>query len=198
MLVSVIIPVYNTATYLPACLDSILAQSYTDYECLLIDDGSTDGSSDICDAYARKDSRIHAFHRPNGGVSAARNQGVEEAQGDWICYVDSDDTVSPDYLSHLVSLIQGDSCLVMTSIDQRCHEHVITEDVVLHGEDAARYMLGHHILVDSGPVAKLFNREILLRHQLTFPLGVHYGEDMVYFYTYLNLVDTVVLSTWCD
>ena len=198
MLVSVIIPVYNTATYLPACLDSILAQSYTDYECLLIDDGSTDGSSDICDAYARKDPRIHVFHRPNGGVSAARNQGVEEAQGDWICYVDSDDTVSPDYLSHLVSLIQGDSCLVMTSIDQRCHEHVITEDVVLHGEIAARYMLGHHILVDSGPVAKLFNREILLRHQLTFPLGVHYGEDMVYFYTYLNLVDTVVLSTWCD
>ena len=79
MLVSVIIPVYNTASYLPACLDSILAQSYTDYECLLIDDGSTDGSSDVCDAYAKKDQRIHAIHRSNGGVSAARNQGVEEA-----------------------------------------------------------------------------------------------------------------------
>ena len=195
MMVSIVIPVYNTAQYLPRCLDSILAQSYTDFECILINDGSTDGSGDICDAYALKDSRLRVLHRINGGVSAARNQGVEVAQGDWICYVDSDDTVLPDYVKDMVDAITGDNCLVMTSIAHRDHDHVITEDITLKGIDAPRYLLSHHILVDSGPVAKLFNRNLLQRHHLVFPVGIHYGEDMVYFYSYLNLVDTVVLCT---
>lgn len=198
MKVSVIIPVYNTAQYLPDCLDSIVTQTFTDFECILIDDGSTDKSGMICDSYATKDSRFRVFHQANAGVSAARNNGVEHAKGEWLCYVDSDDTVSSSYLENMVSRMEGDACLVMTSIDQKCHNHVITEDIVLRGTETARYMLSHHILVDSGPVAKLFSRALIQRHRLTFPIGVHYGEDMVYFYTYLNLVDTVVLCTKCD
>lgn len=198
MTVSIVVPVYNTAEYLPACLDSILAQTFTDFELLLVDDGSTDDSLQVCETYASRDARVRVFHQQNAGVSAARNHGVEQAQGDWLCYVDSDDTVSPLYLEHLVSLAQGDACLVMTSIAHSCHTNVITEDIVLYGTEIARYMLERHILVDSGPVAKLFSRQVLQRHGLQFPVGVHYGEDMVYLYTYLNLVDTVVLSTKND
>lgn len=198
MKVSIVIPVYNTAHYLPNCLDSIVAQTFTDFEVILVDDGSTDQSGAICDAYAEKDSRFKVIHRMNGGVSSARNQGVEQAQGEWVCYVDSDDMVLPDYVKDMVDAIEGDRCLVMTSIAHRDHDHVIPEDITLQGTEAPRYMLAHHILVDSGPVAKLFNRALLQNHHLLFPEGIHYGEDMVYFYTYLNLVDTVVLRTNVD
>ena len=82
MKISVIVPVYNTVHYLPRCIDSILSQSFTDFELLLIDDGSIDGSGQICDAYAEKDNRIRVFHKENGGVSSARNVGLDNAKGE--------------------------------------------------------------------------------------------------------------------
>ena len=98
MLVSVIVPVYNAEKYLPACLDSLLAQSLTDFELLLVDDGSRDASGAICDEYAVRDSRIRVFHIPNGGVSAARNLGLDHARGEFVVFVDADDRVMPDHL----------------------------------------------------------------------------------------------------
>ena len=97
--ISVIIPVYNVEQYLPRCIDSILAQTFTDFELLLIDDGSTDRSGGICDEYAKKDARITVFHKVNGGVSSARNVGLEHARGEWLAFVDADDWVDSDYLS---------------------------------------------------------------------------------------------------
>ena len=97
-IVSVIVPVYNTEKYLPECIESVLFQSYTDFELLLIDDGSTDGSGLICDEYARKDFRIKVVHKSNGGVSSARNEGLDIARGEYVCFVDSDDWVCKDYL----------------------------------------------------------------------------------------------------
>lgn len=91
MLISVIVPVYNTKQYLPRCIDSNLNQSFTDFEILLIDDGSTDESGRICDSYAVKDERILVFHKENGGVSSARNIGLKNAKGEWVCFLDSDD-----------------------------------------------------------------------------------------------------------
>lgn len=90
--VSVIVPVYNVEKLLQRCIDSILAQTFTDFELLLIDDGSKDKSGEICDEYAAKDSRIRVFHKQNGGVSTARNLGIDKAQGEWIYFVDSDDS----------------------------------------------------------------------------------------------------------
>lgn len=95
--VSVIIPVYNAEKYLRKCLDSVLAQSFADFEVLLINDGSTDGSGKICDDYAQKDARVKVFHKENGGVSSARNLGLDNATGDWIVFVDSDDYVEKNY-----------------------------------------------------------------------------------------------------
>lgn len=82
--ISVIVPVYNTEKYLHRCVDSILAQTFTDFELLLIDDGSTDSSGAICDEYAQKDSRVRVFHKENGGASSARNLGLDNATGEWI------------------------------------------------------------------------------------------------------------------
>ena len=101
--VSVIIPVYNAATYLGACLDSLLAQSHTDFEIILINDGSTDNSLQICRTYAQKDARIQVVNQQNGGVSRARNAGLTKASGDYIAFVDADDRLMPDYIERLYS-----------------------------------------------------------------------------------------------
>ena len=100
--ISVIVPVYNTEKYLRRCVDSILAQTFTDFELLLIDDGSTDGSGAICDEYAKKDSRVRVFHKENGGVSSARNVGLKNVRGEWISFVDSDDWVKKNFLDKLI------------------------------------------------------------------------------------------------
>ena len=94
---SVIVPIYNVESYLPKCVDSILACNVSDFELLLIDDGSTDCSGMICDTYGQRDNRVKVFHKPNGGVSSARNLGLEHASGEWIMFVDSDDWVSDDF-----------------------------------------------------------------------------------------------------
>lgn len=96
--VSIIVPVYKVEAYLAKCLDSILAQAFGDFELLLIDDGSPDGSGAICDDYASKDARIRVFHQANGGVSVARNTGLDNACGEWLAFVDSDDWVEPNWL----------------------------------------------------------------------------------------------------
>lgn len=101
--VSVIIPIYNTAAYLPACLDSVLAQSYEQIEVLCIDDGSTDASGAIAQDYAKRDSRIHYLKQPNQGQSAARNLGLEQASGEYVAFIDSDDYIDRDFLSELVA-----------------------------------------------------------------------------------------------
>lgn len=111
-LISMIVPVYNVARYLPECLDSILAQTYSDFELLLIDDGSADESGLICDQYAEKDSRIRVIHRPNCGVSAARNLGLDLAAGEYICFADSDDVLSPRFLEILYETIKREKTQV--------------------------------------------------------------------------------------
>lgn len=101
-MISIIVPIYNREKYLSECIDSILVQSYSDFEVLLIDDGSTDRSGEICDEYAQKDARIRVFHKENGGVSSARNVGLDNVQGEWVCFVDSDDTIAANYLEVLL------------------------------------------------------------------------------------------------
>ena len=104
-MISVIVPVYKVEKYLPQCIESILCQSYKDFEVILVDDGSPDNSGALCDTYAKKDSRINVIHKENGGVSSARNAGLDSAKGDWICFVDSDDWVEPDFLQELLNTV---------------------------------------------------------------------------------------------
>lgn len=102
--ITVIVPIYNTECYLSHCVDSILSQTFTDFELILIDDGSSDSSPAICDEYAVKDSRVTVIHKKNGGVSSARNLGLDIAKGEYITFVDSDDWLHPDFLRHGITL----------------------------------------------------------------------------------------------
>lgn len=99
--ISVIVPVYKVEKYLNACIDSILNQTFADFELLLVDDGSPDGCPALCDAAAAKDSRVRAIHKPNGGVGSARNAGLDRAQGNWIFFLDSDDLAAPELLEKM-------------------------------------------------------------------------------------------------
>lgn len=110
-LVSIIVPVYNVEKYLSKCIDSILAQIYQNIELILVDDGSSDRSSEICDFYVDKDTRVKCIHKKNGGVSSARNVGIENALGDYIAFVDSDDWVEDSYLNELIPFLEGKDML---------------------------------------------------------------------------------------
>ena len=110
-LLSIIVPVYNTEKYLRNCLDSVLNQTFSDWELVLVDDGSTDSSGNICDQYAKADNRIKVIHRPNGGLSAARNTGMDNAQGKYITFLDSDDDVTSDTYEKNMMLLLDDNKL---------------------------------------------------------------------------------------
>ena len=106
-LLSIIVPVYKVEKYLTACLDSILMQTYTNFELIVIDDGSPDGCPSICDSYAARDKRLRVIHQNNAGLAAARNKGLDEARGDLIGFVDSDDTISPSMYMVLYEAMSG-------------------------------------------------------------------------------------------
>lgn len=111
--VSIIVPVYNTEVYLPRCVDSILAQTFTDFELILVDDGSSDNCGAICDKYAQRDLRTRVIHKENGGVSSARNAGLDSARGDIVCFIDSDDYVEQDYLAEIHRAFQNEQAEIV-------------------------------------------------------------------------------------
>ena len=106
-LLSIIVPVYKVENYLQKCIDSILAQTFTDFELILVEDGSPDGCPALCDAAAAKDARIRVLHQKNGGLSAARNAGLDVARGEWIGFVDSDDYIAPEMYETLYKAVQS-------------------------------------------------------------------------------------------
>lgn len=127
-LISVIIPVYNVAAYLSACIESILSQNYSALEIILIDDGSTDESGEICDEYAKRDSRINVIHQTNAGAAAAKNTGLKAATGIYLSFVDSDDFLEPDAYSHMIQIIEEQN----TDIVQCSYRDVFKDHIVEH------------------------------------------------------------------
>ena len=143
ILISVIIPVYNTKNELDKCLQSLISQSMQNWECYLIDDGSTDGSSETCDLWANRDKRIKTIHKENGGVSSARNRGLDEAKGVYITFIDSDDWIDEDYLMRLYCAIRNR------------HVELIVSGVVQHlynGEESLRVSSDNVFPLDSNHV----------------------------------------------
>lgn len=106
-LVSIIVPIYKVEKYLGQCIESLTAQTYRDLQIILVDDGSPDRSGEICEEYAGKDHRILVIHKENGGLSDARNAGIEKAEGEWLCFIDSDDYIAPDMVERLYRLVNG-------------------------------------------------------------------------------------------
>lgn len=187
MLISIIVAAYNTDKFLPKCVESILSQSFTDFELLLIDDGSTDKSGELCEAFSKKDSRVRVFHKENGGASSARNVGIEHSQGKWICFVDSDDYLPCDALVKYQSLISDDIDLVMTKY------RIIDSDTGLEREytkyeERRRFSQEEFlaIMYDTGAdyhgyiCSKLFRHSIISKHKIRFNENIFFNEDRLF------------------
>lgn len=207
-MISVIVPVYNVASYLPACIDSILAQTLADFELLLVDDGSTDGSGDICDDYACRDARVTVLHQANAGPSAARNAALDVAQGEYVAFVDSDDVVHSRYLELLHSFIaDADDVDVVQAPYQIVpgpsrsffnHERLSAalpdrfKQAELTADTALRAMLYQTGTADSSP-CKLFRRTLF--EGLRFPVAFHVYEDL---YLMAQLYPRIRRMVWVD
>lgn len=145
--VSVIVPVYNSKAYLERCVDAILTQTYSDLEVVLVDDGSSDNSLEICREYEKKDPRIKAFHKENGGSSSARNVGIKEATGEYICFCDSDDYYEKDIIENLMKVFNENSDAVIAQCMAVCRDE---DGTLVSGP-----------LKDSGKIVKETNEEFL-------------------------------------
>ncbi len=175
-MISVIVPIYNVEKYLCECLDSIVNQTYKNLEILLVDDGSTDNSGLICDEYKNKDGRIRVFHTENGGLSAARNYGIDNAIGDYIGFVDSDDWIEADMYECLLNAINESnsdiSCCGITSEYKDYSFQERSESAVLNSTEAIQAMLRDFYI--NSPCTKLFRR--CLFEQIRFPEGRVFEE----------------------
>lgn len=175
---SIIVPVYNVEKYLHRCLDSIRAQTFTEWECILVDDGSSDASGTICDEYAAKDTRFRVIHQGNAGPGAARNAGLDAAQGEWIGFVDSDDWIDCDtYRKALETAREKDSDLVQwelvmeypeKSVPNRCHPSGFFDDA------------SSGIYWRSVVYASIFKRKIIQEHRIAFPVDSFLSEDALF------------------
>lgn len=198
--VSVIVPVYNAEKYLHRCVDSILGQTFTDFELLLVDDGSTDGSAAICDEYANLNSRVRVFHKPNGGVSSARNLGLDYAKGEWIAFIDSDDWVSADYLKNLMGNSEGVD-LVFNYATRHDEDKVYAEEYpnqLINSTELYIPLRDNDLIWHTSPWSKLFNRNLIEKIGLRFPLNMHIGEDAVFLFTYMFSCSRIRFICTCD
>ncbi len=199
--VSIIIPVYNSAAYLPACLDSVLAQTYRNTEILLVEDGSGDSSLRICNEYARKDPRIHVIQGSHGGPGAARNNGIRTATGKYIVFVDSDDVCEPGLLETLLENVPADpGSMAICGIR-------LTDEA---GKPTGEFMENYRILsardyvsdilsawkaspLCGGVYSKLYRRELLQDHNVLFEEDTTYAEDFCFNLKYLQYVGKITV-----
>lgn len=196
-MISIIVPVYKVEKYLPACIESVLAQTYQDWELLLIDDGSPDSCPAICDEYAKKDTRIRAIHKENGGVGSARNKGLDEAKGEYVMFLDSDDMLVSD------ALYIASHKIVENNVDVLCFQYRIIRDggsntpivQIEDGEHIDNIEYAKKVLLGQVPMViwgKLYKRPVLDNKRFVDYLKV--GEDYLFlldvFFTHKSIIYT--------
>lgn len=197
MLLSVIVPVFNVERFVGVCLDSILAQDFSDFELIIVDDGSTDNSGKICDDYALRDERIRVIHKKNGGLDTARRTGIENASGDYVTFVDSDDMIESDMYSYMMNFVDTYSadiviCGIRKSFDDG--SELLEKPAVMSGffdKDAMKEKIYPRMLADFDfyrfgiyPAMwnKIYNRKILADIYDNLDMGIAMGEDAAVFY----------------
>lgn len=183
-LISIIVPVYKVEKYLPACIDSILAQTFENFELILVDDGSPDNCGKICDEYAQKDNRIKVIHQENGGVNQARKVGFIHSTGTWIMFVDSDDILTPQALSLLINHSDGVD-LVSGGVQIKRDNSKILENFPSHIQEIGEFegkqflyqLLSGHRLCSLW--RQLIRKNILSEEILNLPKEIHFSEDFI-------------------
>ena len=200
-MISIIVPVYNAQKYIKRCVESIVNQSYQKWELILIDDGSKDDSSLICDELKQTDSRIHVVHTVNQGASAAINRGLDEATGDYITFVDADDWVEPNHLEVLVNQIDSDVDLCINSFiadlyyGSRPYQYkeVKTQDNIESINAFFTILLQHSQFLWN----KLFKSNIIKDNHIRFNTNISLGEDNIFILEYLNYIRGLSASSVC-
>lgn len=189
--ISIIVPVYKTEKYLRRCIQSILSQTFNNFELILIDDGSPDNSGIICDEYAKKDKRVKVFHQKNGGVSNARNKGIEHAQGTWISFIDSDDYVEKSYYEHLIQFSNNDWIIEGFKTDF----YIEKLNKISYSEiDFCEFWNSHfHRLYSTVPWGKLYKKEIIRNNNIYFDSHIRLGEDLIFNLEYVKYCKTIQL-----
>ncbi len=195
-MISIIVPVYNAEKTLRQCVDRILGQDFKDFELILIDDGSKDSSPVICDEYARTDTRIIVIHKSNAGVSAARNEGLDIAQGEWICFIDSDDYISPGFFHGIENCKQQ---LLITGfrdeIEGSISENVKMISAIYQNTDAVKDFIRTQVscnMVLRGPVGKFYSQELIGDQR--FNTEMKLGEDTCFVFDYLTKCHSIEVN----
>lgn len=200
-MISIIVPIYNATLTLSRCIDSIVKQSFYDWELLLINDGSTDDTFNICREYELKDKRIRFFNKKNGGVSSARNVGLNNAKGEWITFIDSDDYVKSDYLKNLLSHANGTIDLVISYAEVHSESDFKPEQYpskLVTSENFDSIFIENDMHWHTSPWSKLYRRAIIKNNHLCFCEGMHIGEDAMFLYSYILCSRTIYISSDTD
>lgn len=192
--ISIVVPVYKAEPYIRRCINSILAQTFTNFELLLVDDGSPDNCPAICDEYAAKDSRVRVIHKANGGVSSARNAGLDDACGKYIMFCDSDDYVDSNWCQELYSAIavHPTSCVVANLIRVKLDEMTIKVSPELHTEDTLSYYEMFSMGLSGYIWNKIYDHLVLDEHKIRFNHVVSIGEDVDFNVQYHQYCDTII------
>ena len=189
MRISVIIPIYNSIHKLEKCVDSVLCQTYTDFECILVDDGSYDGSGELCDKLANQDVRVKVIHKPNGGVGSSRNAGLLIAQGEWIVFVDSDDYLLQNHLESLLASTKAEIDFILCGFQEEgCNNALVHryERSIYVGKSAIKkLMVSSDFLSHMTPWDKMFRKSIVDENHLRFDEKLPISEDRLFCYQYL-------------
>lgn len=193
-MISVIVPAYNCVNSLAYCIHSIRQQTFSDWELILVDDGSTDGSNKLCDKFAAEDDRIRVIHKPNGGVSSARNTGIDAANGEYITFCDSDDYLEQDYLAVLLQTARSNPkcghiwCCFQTVTgyqkENATPNFTSLEPTLLY--TLRDYMTLHEMWLDAGPCNKLYTAEVIRNAGVHFPDDLSLGEDWLFNLAYID------------
>lgn len=197
-MISIIIPCYNAEDYLSEALDSILRQSYADWELICVDDGSTDGTYEILSRYHELDARIHVVSQKNAGVSVARNRGLSESRGEYICFIDSDDVVSRNYLEVLRTLIAKEKadlaiCGWTTSLTDLSQENLTASSICITSRDLIENICIHGKTYTIW--CMLFRREIICQNAISYYAGCTRNEDWEFYMIYLAHISTIVTTS---
>lgn len=193
--ISVVIPVYLTEPYLARCIDSVLSQTFRDFELILVDDGSPDKCGEICDEYAKKDCRIRVIHQTNSGVSSARNRGLEIATGAYVVFIDSDDWVDENYL---LAISQSDADFVVHSFSTYSEEGSLIKK---HHNQSQRLSINREsilTLLNNGilgyTVCKRFSMDIIRRYNIRFNNDINHTEDTLFVLDYMQYAETAEIE----
>lgn len=203
-MISIIVPVFNAEKFLPRLIEGLTAQTYKDWEVILVNDGSTDSSGKICDSYRVQDKRLKVIHTNNNGASEARNKGMKIACGEFITFIDADDSIPKNYIQDLMDDYNksDDADLVIQGMKRKSHcadtNFTLLNKKYNLTEFAEEFFKDVYLNDFSGPYCKLFNTNIIRKYNLSFSKEIIYAEDLDFLLRYIALSKTIYTSQKCN